>query len=371
MTLFSKQLAYVKEFDSIRAIAVLLVILAHWFPGGITSSFSFGPIGVDIFFTLSGFLISRILIVERVKYETSNNKTSRLNSIKNFMIRRSLRIIPIYYLLLFLLIFFNDVFSNPVKQDWKWYFFYLQNILFHLNNAWPGGKLSHLWSLAVEEQFYLFWPWLILFFPLKWLLEAIITCFFIGFISVNFLFFSDTSFNSDILTSSCIHAFAAGGIIAYFQIQKENQFYRNKNIFIITGLISFFYLLVVIFKIFPPLIDIRTIISIVMIGLLTAIIFNKKRFYFLLFLENKILISIGKISYGVYLFHNFIPTLLNAFLHWLEKKSIFLKFIIYKSNLCNQNILFYIFSFLILISICYISFYFFERPINKLKFKYV
>jgi peptidoglycan/LPS O-acetylase OafA/YrhL len=49
MTLFPKQLTYVKEFDSIRAIAVLLVILAHWFPGGITSSFSFECIGLDIF----------------------------------------------------------------------------------------------------------------------------------------------------------------------------------------------------------------------------------------------------------------------------------------------------------------------------------
>jgi hypothetical protein len=61
-------------------------------------------------------------------------------------------------------------------------------------------------------------------------------------------------------------------------LQKENQFNRNKNIFIVAGLISFFYLLGVLLKIFPPLIDIKTIISIVMIGLLTTIIFNKKRF---------------------------------------------------------------------------------------------
>lgn len=367
MTLFPKQLTYIKEFDSIRAIAVLLVILAHWFPGGITSSFSFGAIGVDIFFSLSGFLITKILILERLQSQNINNKNTRLNVIKNFMIRRSLRIFPIYYLLLVLLIVFKDVFPNPVRPDWAWYFFYLQNILFHINQSWPGGKLSHLWSLAVEEQLYFLWPWVILFLPLKWLLKIIMLIFLIGIISVNFSSIFGTSLGTDLLPTSCMHAFAAGGIIAYFQIQKKNQFNRNKYIFIFAGLISFFYLLLVFFKVFPLLIDIRTIISIVMIGLLTAIIFKKKRFYYVLFLENRILISIGKISYGIYLFHNFIPTLLNGFLHWLEKKSIFINIIVHKNNLYEQNNIFYAFSFLILIIICYTSFYIFERPINNLK----
>ena len=371
MTLSPTPLGYIKQFDSVRAIAVILVIIAHWFPGGISSDFSFGAIGVDIFFSLSGFLITRILIAERLQFQNKNNKNTRLNVIKNFMIRRSLRIFPIYYLLLVLLIVFKDAFPNPVSLDWAWYFFYLQNILFHINQSWPGGKLSHLWSLAVEEQFYLLWPWIILFLPLKWLLKAIILFFLIGIISVNFSSFFGTSSGTDLLTTSCMQAFTAGGIVAYFHIQKENIFYRFKNYFIISGITAFVYLVFVLFKLSPSFIDIRTNISIVMIGLLTGIIYNKKRFLFVLILENRILISIGKISYGVYLFHNFVPTLLNAFLHWLEKKSIYINILVYEDDLCNQNNLFYAFSSLILLFICYLSFYFFERPINKLKINFL
>ena len=371
MTLSPTPLGYIKQFDSVRAIAVILVIIAHWFPGGISSDFSFGAIGVDIFFSLSGFLITRILIAERLQFQNKNNKNTRLNVIKNFMIRRSLRIFPIYYLLLVLLIVFKDAFPNPVSLDWAWYFFYLQNILFHINQSWPGGKLSHLWSLAVEEQFYLLWPWIILFLPLKWLLKAIILFFLIGIISVNFSSFFGTSSGTDLLTTSCMQAFTAGGIVVYFHIQKENIFYRFKNYFIISGITAFVYLVFVLFKLSPSFIDIRTNISIVMIGLLTGIIYNKKRFLFVLILENRILISIGKISYGVYLFHNFVPTLLNAFLHWLEKKSIYINILVYEDDLCNQNNLFYAFSSLILLFICYLSFYFFERPINKLKINFL
>ena len=151
-------LGYIKQLDGIRAIAVLLVIVSHWFPGGFASRYVLGSIGVDIFFVLSGFLITRILIAERLKFSAAPSTYSRLKSIKNFMVRRSLRIFPIYYLLLILLVLCANQFPNPVAQDWKWYFFYLQNILFYINQGWPGGKLSHLWSLAVEEQFYLFWP---------------------------------------------------------------------------------------------------------------------------------------------------------------------------------------------------------------------
>jgi peptidoglycan/LPS O-acetylase OafA/YrhL len=162
-------LGYVRQLDGIRAVAVLLVIVSHWFPGDVVGKFGFGAIGVDIFFVLSGFLITRILIVERLNFEINPSTHSRLKAIRNFMVRRSLRIFPIYYLLLVLLILFKDQFPNPVSLDWKWYFFYLQNILFYINKTWPGGKLSHLWSLAVEEQFYLFWPWIILFVSQRWL----------------------------------------------------------------------------------------------------------------------------------------------------------------------------------------------------------
>ena len=91
---------YFKQLDSIRAIAVLLVIIHHWFPernpiNTYTGFFN----GVDIFFVLSGFLITRILLENRNEAERQAQSKSRV--IKSFFVRRVLRIFPIYYLLIF------------------------------------------------------------------------------------------------------------------------------------------------------------------------------------------------------------------------------------------------------------------------------
>ena len=94
-------LGYVKQFDGLRAVAVLMVIVSHWFPNLSINKIGLGAIGVDIFFVLSGFLITRILIVEKIKHQDNPLKYSRLKAIKNFTIRRSLRIFPIYFALFY------------------------------------------------------------------------------------------------------------------------------------------------------------------------------------------------------------------------------------------------------------------------------
>ena len=172
-------LRHLPALDGVRALAVLAVLVFHFWqrqppmqlPHAVQSSLrllSIGQKGVDLFFVLSGFLITRILIRSR----------NSPHYFKNFYIRRTLRIFPIYYLAVFLCLLAGWCWSLP-QFSWAkmwWYLFYLQNIG---STFWPGqvSGPGHFWSLAVEEHFYLLWPLLVaLVSPrrLQWLAATVI-----------------------------------------------------------------------------------------------------------------------------------------------------------------------------------------------------
>ncbi|HWZ59368.1 MAG TPA: acyltransferase [Gemmatimonadaceae bacterium] len=149
----SAQPARIDALDGLRAIAILCVICCHAppylaaLPTRIVDTLTAGWVGVDVFFVLSGFLISGILLDAR-----GDGAHAPSGYYRAFYARRALRIFPIYYAFL-AYIFFVRRFTAP-HGEW-WYWAYLTNVLF----AWHGwGLQPHLWSLAVEEQFYLFWP---------------------------------------------------------------------------------------------------------------------------------------------------------------------------------------------------------------------
>ncbi len=155
---------YIPQFDSLRAIAVLLVIVHHWVPeNSILNYTPNGPLGVNIFFVLSGFLITGILLKSKKQVETHG--LARKTVFRNFYIRRTLRIFPIYYLLLIVLWYLKD---PSIQKDGVYYFTYTSNFLFYSEQFFPG-RLAHLWPLAVEEQFYIIWPFLIIFTLRKYL----------------------------------------------------------------------------------------------------------------------------------------------------------------------------------------------------------
>jgi peptidoglycan/LPS O-acetylase OafA/YrhL len=118
---------------------------------------SYGWIGVDLFFVLSGFLITGILI--RTKAAT--------NYFSAFYVRRVLRIFPIYYGTLVAVFLAARIFHlgtsrvPPVEQRWL-YFVYLTNWIPVWTHSWPPNVVGHFWSLGVEEQFYLLWPYCVL-----------------------------------------------------------------------------------------------------------------------------------------------------------------------------------------------------------------
>ncbi|HYC82235.1 MAG TPA: acyltransferase, partial [Solirubrobacterales bacterium] len=151
---------YMPGLDGLRAIAVLAVIAFHlgfgWAPGGL--------LGVGIFFTLSGYLITDILL----------NQLSQRGRIRlgQFWLGRARRLLPALFVMLAIVVFWVTVFG-PAQPDqfrkavvsaifyvnnWEQIF---ENVSYFARFA-PEGPLNHLWSLSVEEQFYIFWPFLLL-----------------------------------------------------------------------------------------------------------------------------------------------------------------------------------------------------------------
>ena len=145
---------YIPGLNGLRALAVFIVILYHWTQNQVTThpflnNFIInGNLGVTIFFVISGFLISTILLLEKAKLE--EGIINRKKIMTSFYVRRFLRIFPIYYLTLFLLSF-SDL--PGFKQNLIYYLTYTENFNIILHNSFDS--FTHTWSLAVEEQFYL------------------------------------------------------------------------------------------------------------------------------------------------------------------------------------------------------------------------
>lgn len=139
----------IPQLDGLRALAVTFVMAFHFIPG-VDRFAPLGSIGVRLFFVLSGFLITRILLQSRALPVGA--------ALRRFYIRRSLRIFPVFYLVLAMAALIN---IGPVRATIGWHVTYLTNVYLFERGAWHGS-ISHLWSLAVEEQFYLFWPFVVL-----------------------------------------------------------------------------------------------------------------------------------------------------------------------------------------------------------------
>ena len=359
-------MTYIKQFDTVRAFAVFLVILSHW-SFGLNIPFNLGSIGVTIFFVLSGFLITQILLRDKQKIETLNDGTNKLSIIGKFTIRRALRIFPIYYILLIVLILSRSILPNLVMQDWYYYALYIQNYLYYFRDAFPGGKLSHMWSLAVEEQFYLFWPWIIVFINKKHLLKVLFGGLIFGFLfqfSIPFIWGSHNPYVG-LLTPACIDSFCAGGLLAYIIVYKNalNKFYPLiQNIGIVALII---FLISNLFKINFHLPE-RTIVSVITTWLLAKILTNKNK-YFDLVMSNELVMSLGKVSYGLYLFHNFIPTIVFALFHWTKKNPTKVPFSNELIQISDNHSSFLLICLIVLLMITYASFNLIEKPILKLK----
>ena len=349
----------IKELDCLRALAILGVILTHWAPGTL-SRIPWGQIGVHFFFVLSGFLITKILLESRFKIEASN--FSKLSLIKNFYFRRALRIFPIYYLTIIILFFFRKFTDIDFNSALIYCITYTTNFYFFKLGDWQG-QISHLWSLAVEEQFYLIWPWFIILINKKYLLHLILCFIAFGIVS-EYLF--DQIPMGLLLPNTCFDGFGLGALLAWVLLLKKDltlRFYWT------VSMVGVFALILFIFLILNPTNSInipkRFLTFLISLWILTYVVIKseagtlKLNFIF----NNPILLFLGKISYGMYLYHFMIPSLLNTNLinKYINPHLPYFLFV------KNFKWIFFFENFSMLLIISSLSYYYIERKFLVLK----
>ncbi len=156
------------QLDGLRALAMLGICWDHWVP----EAWNFGlpyEVGLYFFLVLSGYFITGSLLRTRDRQE-STGAGWRWRAWKDFQWRRGLRIMAPYYLALALALIFL---APKLWPHIHWYLLYLANIHIALLGEWPHGT-SHFWSIAIQQQFYLFWPALVWLTPRRFLVTAMI-----------------------------------------------------------------------------------------------------------------------------------------------------------------------------------------------------
>lgn len=149
---------HMPQLDALRAFAVAAVLAHHYIdPPTLGPNLKWGRLGVQLFFVLSGFLITGILIRDRDAVSVVGGR--RIVVAKLFYVRRILRIFPVYYLVLLITLLVGP---PDAKEQLPWLATYTYNF-WVASLGWFTKYFSHFWSLCVEEQFYFLWPWLILF----------------------------------------------------------------------------------------------------------------------------------------------------------------------------------------------------------------
>jgi peptidoglycan/LPS O-acetylase OafA/YrhL len=289
-------LQYLPELNSLRALAVIMTLLAHFSPVEIPYMWY----GVPIFFTLSGFLITTILLRNLQK------STQKLVIIKNFVIRRVLRLFPVYYLfLLFFLLAKRFLHLYLWKDDYTLYFFtYTPNLLIARQGAHYLGCFEHLWSLGVEEQFYLFWPWLLLFSPAKFRIPIIAVMICIPFVSI---YIDPQGAQNGIFP---FHTLGVGAILACLYVRQDAaiNWLKEKRSWIFG--FTFLHLLIVLilfdgsYKWWYIYREVALCLCTFSIVLVSVYGWRGVAGYIA---RNKQIQSIGVISYGIYLFHMPVP----------------------------------------------------------------
>jgi len=353
------KISYRPEIDGLRAIAVVAVILYHTQITIFDSQpFKGGFIGVDIFFVISGYLITSIILKELI--------TTGSFSFKHFYERRIRRILPALLVVMLASLPFAWVYLLPnslvdFSKSILYSLGFSSNFFFHYSgqqyNAESGlfKPFLHTWSLSVEEQFYIFFP-IIVLIAFKHFRKYLIHILIFGFvISLSLADWSSKNYQSVsfYFLHTRIWELLAGSILAYYEIIKGHRSKKKiYNLFFPKIGFTLIILNIIFFKNYFNHPSFYTLISIV--GVCLIIWFSSKEELVTKMLSTKLFVGIGLISYSLYLWHYPI-------------------FAFFRINNFSKNLENLLYTSLVLLIISVSSYLFIEKPFRdkKKKFKVI
>ena len=295
--LYAMKSARIRGFDGLRALAFLLVFISHKAPSPLRDRY--GTAGVWIFFVLSGFLITRILAEARGGIDAG--RIDFRASLSRFYVRRTARIFPVYYVFLAVVTLAGlwglvEV-GSAARQLSNW--FYLSNIYIGLN-GWET-RLGHLWSLAVEEQFYLLFAPLVLACPLRRLHVVCLSVLGASVTAHAYLLFtgaSDGRFDTDSLVNFGL--MAIGGLAGLWADRPLPRLLRGDGAIVLT--LALILAMPALFSSTAAWIHFARL-SCVLNGLLLVQIYQLQNGRITKLLDLYPIRQLGIISYAAYLFH--------------------------------------------------------------------
>jgi peptidoglycan/LPS O-acetylase OafA/YrhL len=353
--------------DGVRGIAVLAVFLFHY-GGGATSPNillravgtikQFGWSGVDLFFVLSGFLITGIL------FDTRNEK----GYFSKFYARRALRLFPLLLGITLILIALTPLLHLQWRIGHIAYLFYGANVISYfdptLNGVPPYFGLAHFWSLAVEEQFYLIWPLIIYLIPERERLIRVCIAIIIGALFLRIALYESRIVVTEFLfmeTPCRMDSFAIGGLLALLlRREKSNLSYWLPRWMLGTG-ISIVAIIMAFAHSFEGTSPMMSTVGLTFVAMIAGsfILYALREGSWI----NRIcMISFlrvcGEYSYGIYIYHGLLRPILQPQLPYYVNKF---------HSMMLGGVLFVGVSFSIIFLISATSYTFYEKPLMKLK----
>ena len=346
------QLPHMPQLDGLRAYAVMAVLLHHLLDVPILPEAlapNWGLIGVRLFFVLSGYLITGLLI--QAMNEARAGELSSSSIIARFYARRALRIFPVYYLVLLATLLFGP---PDAREQVPWLATYTYN--FRISAlGWYPDYFAHFWSLCVEEQFYLLWPCIVVFAPRRYLAGCAIAM-IVAAPLYRWAAVADgvNAVAMYTLTPSSLDALGIGALLALGTRGQPASPALDRALRLTALPAACGGLLLLSGWETANSVLLETLVAVIFVALIAGAsrgYTGWARFA----LEARPIAYLGKISYGVYVYHLLVPYLLNASLRSFGVEP--LADGVARFGLCSTAT----------IALASLSWHVLERPMNRLK----